>query len=124
MHVTANGKAVLAAMSEAQRDAYIRNPLVAWTKNSITTGERLREEIAKVVENGFAASVGERDAEVHAVAAAILGNDGNPIAAMSISCPASRLPVERIPEYGALVVKAAAEISRNLQETSKLTEVA
>lgn len=52
---------------------------------------------------------------MHAVAAAILNQEGKPIATMSISCPASRFPQEMVPRYGALVAKAAAEISRNLK---------
>lgn len=115
LHIASNGKAALAALSEADREAYYRTPLMSWTKNTITTADRLRQEIAKVQQDGYAVSMGELDSEVHAVAAAILDKDGRPIATMSISCPASRLPQELVPKYGALVVKAAKRIGQNLQ---------
>ncbi|WP_379730084.1 IclR family transcriptional regulator [Ferrovibrio xuzhouensis] len=118
LHVASNGKAALAAMNEAEREAYIRNPLVSWTKRTITDADRLRQEIAKVRELGYAVSFGELDPEVHAVAAAILNSEGKPIATMSVSCPASRLPIELIPKYGVMVAKAAAEISRNLKSAN------
>jgi len=115
LHIASNGKAALAAMSDAEREAYYRTPLIGWTKNTITTVDRLREEIARVQQDGFAVSMGELDSEVHAVAAAILNQDGRPIATMSISCPASRLPKELVPKYGALVKKAVAQVGRNLR---------
>lgn len=124
LHVASNGKAILAAMSEDEREAYIRNPLVGWTKKTITDADRLRQEIAQIQKDGYAVSMGELDAEVHAVAAVILNSDGKPIATMSISCPASRLPADLVSKYGALVVKAATEISRNLKATSGMIEAA
>lgn len=116
LHIASNGKAALAAMGEAERDAYLRGPLTAWTPNTITDPDRLRAEIAQVQAQGYAVSFGELDSEVHAVAAAILNSEGRPVATMSISCPASRLPQELIPRYGALVARAAAEISGNLEK--------
>lgn len=116
LHIASNGKAALAAMDQATCDAYLRGPLAAWTPNTITDPDRLRRDIAEVREQGYAVSFGELDPEVHAVAAAILNQDGHPVATMSISCPASRLPKELIPRYGALVKAAAAEISNNLKQ--------
>ncbi len=116
LHIASNGKAALAAMNEADCETYLRGPLATWTPHTITDPERLRGEIARVRQQGYAVSFGELDSEVHAVAAAILGQDGQPVATMSISCPASRLPKELIPRYGALVKQAAAEISDNLKQ--------
>lgn len=116
LHIASNGKAALAAMPESEREAYLRAPLAAWTPSTITDADRLRGEIAKVQAQGYAVSFGELDSEVHAVAAAILNQDGRPVATMSISCPASRLPEELIPRYGDLVKRAAAEVSRTLEK--------
>jgi DNA-binding IclR family transcriptional regulator len=43
-----------------------------------------------------------------------MNQEGRPIAAMSISCPASRLPLDRMATYGEKVIAAARDISQRL----------
>jgi IclR family transcriptional regulator, acetate operon repressor len=112
LHVASNGKAVLAHLSVKEQDAYLARPLKATTQYTITDSNKLRAELDRVRKNGYAVSLGELDVCVRAVAAPILSPSGAPIGAISISCPAQRLPDDRVARYGALVRSAAEEISR------------
>lgn len=114
LHVASNGKAVLAALPEPEVEAYLAGPLIAWTPRSLSDPQAIRADLAAVRSRGYAISRGELDPDVNAVAAAILGGDGRPIASLSISCPATRLPEERIDEYGQMVAIAARRIGRDL----------
>jgi len=112
LHMASNGKAVLAHMSAAAQEDYLARPLKPSTRRTITDAAALRAELASIRELGYAVSLGELDEGVRAVAAPILGADGAPIGSLSISCPAQRLPDDRIARYGGWVRVAANEISR------------
>ena len=112
LHVASNGKAVLAHQSSSEQEAYLARPLKASTPHTIVDPAALRSELARVRKLGYAVSMGELDEGVRAVAAAILGPDQRPLGSLSISCPAQRLPDERIARYGAWVRSAAKVISR------------
>lgn len=113
LHVASNGKAVLAALPAAEREAYLAGPLFPSSRHSITDPDRLRADLAEVRACGFAVSRGELNDGINAVAAAILRPDGLPVGSLSISCPAARLTEARIPEYGAMVAEAARSIARD-----------
>lgn len=114
LHVASNGKAVLAAMTDREVDAYLAGPLIAWTPRTLTDPDAIRADIAAVRACGYAISRGELDPDVHAVAAAIIGREGRPIGSLSISCPATRLPEERILIYGPMIAAAAGNIAHDL----------
>jgi IclR family acetate operon transcriptional repressor len=111
LHVTSNGKAILAHLSAAEQDAYVRRGLAAWTTRSLTDPQALARDLETTLARGFAFNDGELDLEVRAVAAPIRLASGQPVASLSISCPASRLPDTLVADHGALVRAAAAEIS-------------
>jgi len=116
LHLTSSGKALLAFMSASEQDAYLGGDLAGWTPTSLTSPGLVRKQLQRVQQAGYAYSIGEMDPDVNAVAAPIFNPEGQPIASMSISCPAPRLLDEKIPEYGSMVAAAAAEISRKLAE--------
>lgn len=114
LHIASNGKAILATLTQPEQDAYLGRPLEAVTARSITDPARLRAELELTASRGFALSDGELDLEVRAVAAAIFSRDRRAIGAMSISCPAHRLPPERADQLGPLVAAAAQRVSERL----------
>jgi DNA-binding IclR family transcriptional regulator len=63
---------------------------------------------------GWAASVGEREAGVASVSAAVRGADGDVVAAISVSGPIERLTRTPGRKHGAAVVEAAGQLSRAL----------
>ncbi len=114
LHVASNGKAVLAAMKTAEVEAYLAGPLAPWTSRSLTDAGALRRDMAEIRARGYAISRGELDDDVKAVAAAILDAERSPVGSLSISCPATRLPEERIPQYGLMVAETARLIRADL----------
>jgi IclR family acetate operon transcriptional repressor len=111
LHVTSNGKAILAFLPEAERAAYLRRTLRPVTSRTITDPESLARDLDEVVRRGWALNDGELDLDVRAVAAPIRLASGEPVAALSISCPATRLPRDRVEAYGEMVREAAARVS-------------
>ncbi|MCF6743742.1 IclR family transcriptional regulator [Blastococcus sp. KM273128] len=115
MHTTASGKALLAAMPEAQAAALLRAaPLEALTPHTDTDADALLRELEQVRRQGYAVTVGTRHPDIAAVGAAILGTSGRPVATLSLSLPAQRLPRRLWPVYGEQVARAAEECSREL----------
>ncbi|MCP6275077.1 hypothetical protein NL452_27645, partial [Klebsiella pneumoniae] len=72
--------------------------LTRFTEATIGDPEALRAELRAVHTRGYALNEGEWRADVAAVAAAILGPDGTPVASMSINLPASRCDRKRLEE--------------------------
>lgn len=110
LHAASNGKAVLAYMSEPERAAYLARPLPAFTPRTITDPDVLTRDLETIRSRGYSLGDGELDLDVRAVAAAIRVETGEPVAALSISCPAFRFPDEKIAQYGEWVREAAARI--------------
>lgn len=116
LHATSNGKAVLAHLTDAERAAYIARPLEAFTAHTLTDPERLERNLQTIRSLGYSLGDRELDIDVRAVAAAILLPTAEPVASLSISCPAFRLTDEKIAPYGAWVRDAAASIGALLAE--------
>lgn len=114
LHLSSNGKAFLAALQDSEIRAYLSAPLERGTPNAVVSADELWGELKKIRTKGFASNRGELEEGVRAVAAAIVDQSGAPIASMSISCPAARLPESKITDYGALVREAAAYVSASM----------
>jgi len=115
MHCTALGKALLSALPPADTDRYVmRYGLPAVTPQSITERDRFVGEIETARERGYSVDDEENKPGVRCVAAPIVDHQGQPVAAVSISAPAHRLPAAAEPRYGAEVKAAADAISRRL----------
>ena len=107
LHASANGKAVLAHLPSAPAD------LPGYTDTTITDPQALRAEMAAVLARGYADNRGEWRSDIAAVASAVLGPDG-PVASLSVSTPASRMPDDLRAEYGELVRQAAGKLTEAL----------
>ena len=114
IHVTSSGRSELAAMSDADVEAVIARGLERLTETTITDPQRLRDDIARIRENGYAVNISENRANVCAIGAAIRDASGRPVAGLSISMPDIRFDHREVPNWGAQVVKTAAEIGANL----------
>lgn len=116
LHAASNGKAVLAHLSATERAAYLARPLQAFTPRTLTDPAVLERDLETIRSRGYSLGDGELDLDVRAVAAPIRLGSGEPIAALSISCPAFRFPDEKIGQYGEWVRQAAARIAAALAE--------
>lgn len=103
LHSLAAGKAILAEFSPERVDAIIEtHGLSAYTDNTITEADELREELDTVRDRGFAIDRQEHLKGLHAVAAPVHGSNGELCGAFSVAGPSHRLKgewfTEEIPE--------------------------
>ncbi len=112
IHSSAVGKALLAAMPEDKvADILHRRGLPRFTPNTVDTPARLKAELAEVRRRGWAVDDEEHTIGMRCVAAAIYDEFGEPLAGVSVSGPTVRITDNRLAELGAMVVRAAAEIT-------------
>jgi DNA-binding IclR family transcriptional regulator len=120
LHSTALGKAILAALPEAEREAKLRRmDFVARTERTICNLEQFREEIRLTQGRGYAIDDRENEPQGTCVAAAIIGADGRPVGAISVSGPHVRVQ-EHVVQLGLQVRATAAQVAWELgAETPK-----
>jgi DNA-binding IclR family transcriptional regulator len=115
LHCTALGKAIVAFLPDAQRDALLDViPMPALTPKTIVDRKLLREDLRDVRSNRFALDAGEHLAILTCLAAPILNHNGFPLGSVGISMVTALLEgrgSER-KRLSALVSAAAQEISR------------
>ena len=113
---TAVGKAILADLTSEALDAYLaKTPLVAFTRNTITSAARLRAELKTIKEQGYSVDHEEREEGVRCVAAPVRDHSGRTVAAISILAPSIRLTSrKRAAEVTRITIEAAAALSSSL----------
>jgi len=107
-HATATGKVLLAFTG--REPAALR----AYTDRTITDPRRLAVELAAVREQGWAEAEGEREPDLNAIAAPVMGRDGTLVAILGVQGPAARLTASRRREVLPRLVEAAALVGRSL----------
>jgi DNA-binding IclR family transcriptional regulator len=114
-HATAIGKAILAALSRDQRGVFLgEEPYARYTDRTITTRTQLEQTLARASKAGFATEYQELAVGSVCVGAPIIGTDGYPVAAISVSAITARLARKEFPALGRLVRDAADRISADL----------
>jgi IclR family acetate operon transcriptional repressor len=98
---SASGKAVLAALPEDEWGELLRE----------APSTALRAEVAGARRRGYATNLGEVDAGINSVAAAVTSADGRPIGALIVSAPADRLSGRKMSAAGRAAAEAAAQLS-------------
>jgi DNA-binding IclR family transcriptional regulator len=82
--------------------------------NTITSAKELREEIARIREQGYALDLQEHEEGVRCAAAPIFGLDGRVAGSISVAAPAFRKSEDDILALAPAVMAAARQISDNL----------
>ncbi|MYM85881.1 helix-turn-helix domain-containing protein [Rugamonas sp. FT82W] len=91
LHAVSSGKAILAALPPAERDALLAGlDLARVTPNTITSINRLQEELKQVERDGIAFSFEEYTLGIIGIGAAVRGADGRPVAAINLAVPSVR----------------------------------
>ncbi len=123
MHCTSLGKAILARLSpEELKRIVTRRALTKFTPKSITSMAHLERHLAEVRAQGYAVDDEETEEGARCVGAAICGDNGRPVAALSVSGPINFLPFERIPEIAREVKKACHLVSELIGATDAATQ--
>jgi DNA-binding IclR family transcriptional regulator len=113
-HCTSAGKLHLAYLPPAEVEAYLaRARLEAFTPRTITAPEGLRADGQLTRKQGYALALEEQEIGLNAASAGIF-SDGGPVAVVSVSGPAFRLPATIIERIGRELVGAGEEIARRL----------
>lgn len=118
LHSTAVGKALLAHSGEDVRVAVLTAPLERRTPRTITAPGRLRQQLDSIVEAGVSYEYEETAPGIVCVAAPILDRQDRPLAAVSVTGPATRF---RPPSAAGHVRAAAAGIAAMLARRAELT---
>ena len=107
------GKLLLAWLPAGELESLLGRPIEPRTARSMTSADDLRRSVARARETGIGTSLGEHDIDVNGFSSAVVDR-GTPIAFLSVSGPASRLPDSRLPELTPILLEAAARAGRQL----------
>jgi len=111
-HAGASSKVLMAYLPDEEVQAIIRDRgLPRLCVNTITDPDRLREELARIREQGYAESHEETDLGAWGVATPIFDRDGRVVAAIGVAGPRSRYTEERAREFVQICCRAANRIS-------------
>jgi DNA-binding IclR family transcriptional regulator len=114
LHSTALGKAMLAVLPDEEREAiYGRLDFSPRTDRTICDVDTFREAIRRAQHCGYSTDDRENEPFGACVGAAIVGADGRPVGALSISGPYFRIH-DRLEYFGERVRAVAGAIAREL----------
>jgi DNA-binding IclR family transcriptional regulator len=115
LYCTGLGKALLAGFTEKELKAYIASTeLVKYTHKTIIEPDLLFEHIRKVRLKVVAFDFEELDKGVYCIAAPILNNMDQTVAAISISAPSARMTNKSIRKFKPHLLESCAVISERL----------
>jgi DNA-binding IclR family transcriptional regulator len=109
-HATATGKVLLAFGPPAPR----QGPLKTYTRRTITRRAELEAEIDAVRQRGYAYNFGEREDDLHAMAAPVWGSRGELAAIIGVQGPASRFTEDAMESAIGLLLEHTAALSTEL----------
>ncbi|WP_344300692.1 IclR family transcriptional regulator [Sinomonas flava] len=111
LHATSSGKVFLAYMHPGLRDDVLRDaPPETLTPRTLTR-QQLDEQLPEIMRLGYAATRGELEEGLNAIAAPVFGHTGEVIGAVSISGPAFRFDPDTDPALVKAVIAAGEEIT-------------
>ncbi|WP_298109212.1 IclR family transcriptional regulator [Bradyrhizobium sp.] len=114
-HATATGKAILAWLPPTELDRIVADKgLTAFTPNTITDIEKLKEHLRLVRRNGFSIDREEYRPGVICLGAALRDHAGAVVGSISVSAPAFRSTPDYIEQMKVHLIAAADELSVEL----------
>ncbi len=118
-HATATGK-VLLAFGDVSLPP---GPLEAYTSETITKRTALADEVESVRDRGYAYNLGEREDDLHAIAAPVWGRRGELAAIVGIQGPAQRFDRGAMDAAVAPLLERTQQLSMMLGWNGRVTEV-
>jgi DNA-binding IclR family transcriptional regulator len=115
VYCTAMGKAMLAFLPEDSAAEIIgKIRYVRFTHRTLMTPEALKRSLDRVRRRGYAIDDEEVEEGVRCIGAPILSGSGQPMAAVSISGPTSRITQQSVPGIAEHLMRCCREISASL----------
>jgi len=114
VHSTALGKAIAAHLPSRELMQLLEG-YTFWAVTAHTISDRVsfEAELNVVRTSGFAIDDEENEVGGRCISAPVFNHAGMPIAAVSVTCPVQRLPVEKVSEFGKKVIQVANRISHD-----------
>jgi IclR family transcriptional regulator, KDG regulon repressor len=113
MHCTALGKAILAFLPTPRTRAILRtHGMPRYTARTTVSGAAMERELSTIRRLGYALDDVEFEPDVRCVGAPILDHRGQPVAAISVSAPASRMSLSRARLVGSALRLAVLQVSQ------------
>jgi DNA-binding IclR family transcriptional regulator len=113
-YCTASGKVFLAHLSPEELDAYLKQPLKAYTEKSVIKPDELRSQLVQFHRQGYTVDDEEYEVGIRVVAVPIFNHQEKVVAALGMPSPTSRMTPERIPEIAMNLKEAGEAISGKL----------
>ena len=107
----ATAKAILAFLPEHDLDGVLAEPVTQLARGSLTSPAKIRKDLARTRERGFASSWEETYDGAWAIAAPVLESSGTPVGAIGVAIPTSRHTSEVEQAIVRVVVAAAGDAS-------------
>jgi len=115
LHASGVGKAIFAALPDQQIDAILKvRGLPRITENTIVAMETMWAALRVIRQRGYSFDDEEHARSTRCVGAAVYDEHAEPLGAISIAGPSSRLVDERIRHLGPVVAHVAEELTRHL----------
>ncbi len=115
LHASGVGKAIFAALPDDRVDAILNvKGLPRITEHTITAPETMWAALKVIRQRGYSFDDEEHAPGTRCVAATIYDEHAEPLGAISLAGPATRLPDERIRQLGPIVAHTAEELTRKL----------
>lgn len=115
MYSCAPGKAILAALPEAELQVFFRDvTLKRFTPTTLTSRVALESDLAETRRRGYALDRAEGMEGIHCVGAVIADQNNYPLAGVTVIGPAFRLREEHFESAGQKCIEIAAEIQRRI----------
>ena len=115
LHASGVGKAIFAALPDEQIDAILKViGLPRITENTIVVPETMWAALRVIRQRGYSFDDEEHARATRCVAATIFDEHAEPLGAISLAGPSSRLSDERIRQLGPLVAHTGEELTRKL----------
>ncbi len=119
LHCTACGKALLAALSLEERQAYYtRKGLLPLTKNTLIDIPRLENDLAIIKIDGVAYQSEEYRMGIWSAASPITNGGGSTIAAVGFVIPLDHIDEQSVKRYTTAIKSCAGEISQIISRVS------
>lgn len=114
VHSGASGMVILAEVPEALRERIIDRGLVRQASNTIQDPVRLRSELQRIHEAGYAVTHSQRTDGAVGTAAAFFNADGAVLGSLLLTVPEQRYDPGKRPSFARLVMGAADRLSEQL----------
>jgi len=114
LQATSTGRSILANLPLSEVEDILTSGLIAYSAETLVDVDEFRSELIRIRKQGYSVNLRQYRPGVAAVGAAVLDTRGRPVAGICISMPDSRFRRHKVPQWGELVSKAAAEIGSQM----------